>query len=90
MPEVFYHMLRPAQIVARRKECPVAYVPIGTIEWLVGAGGRLAPQDAAAEFGRETLQASANAALKEVRHRLEHPGLCRRHGHCLDEGLWRE
>ena len=30
--EVRYHMLRPAQIVARRKECPVAYVPIGTIE----------------------------------------------------------
>ncbi|MBN1670208.1 MAG: creatininase family protein [Kiritimatiellae bacterium] len=32
-PEVRYHMLRPAQIVARRKECPVAYVPIGTLEW---------------------------------------------------------
>jgi creatinine amidohydrolase len=26
-------MLRPAQIVARRTECPVAYIPIGTIEW---------------------------------------------------------
>lgn len=31
--EVRYHMLRPAQIVARRKECPVAYVPLGTLEW---------------------------------------------------------
>jgi len=31
--EVRYHMLRPAQIVERRKACPVAYVPIGTIEW---------------------------------------------------------
>jgi creatinine amidohydrolase len=31
--EVRYHLLRPAQIVKRRKECPVAYVPIGTIEW---------------------------------------------------------
>lgn len=32
-PEVRYHMLRPAQIVARRNECPVAYIPIGTLEW---------------------------------------------------------
>ena len=31
--EVRYHMLRPAQIVERRKECPVVYIPIGTIEW---------------------------------------------------------
>jgi creatinine amidohydrolase len=31
--EVRYHMLRPAQIVARRKACPVAYVPIGNLEW---------------------------------------------------------
>jgi len=31
--EVRYHMLRPGQIVARRKECPVAYLPIGTLEW---------------------------------------------------------
>ncbi len=31
--EVRYHMLRPAQIVERRKECPVAYIPIGTLEW---------------------------------------------------------
>ncbi|MDO8684486.1 MAG: creatininase family protein [Armatimonadota bacterium] len=31
--EVRYHMLRPEQIVARRKECPVAYIPIGTLEW---------------------------------------------------------
>lgn len=32
-PEVRYHMLRPAQIVERRQACPVAYIPIGTIEW---------------------------------------------------------
>lgn len=32
-PEVRYHMLRPAQIVARREACPVVYIPIGTIEW---------------------------------------------------------
>lgn len=31
--EVRYHMLRPEEIVARRRECPIAYVPIGTLEW---------------------------------------------------------
>ena len=31
--EVRYHMLRPEQIVARRKEFPAAYIPIGTLEW---------------------------------------------------------
>jgi creatinine amidohydrolase len=33
MDEVRYHMLRPAQIVKKRNECPIAYIPIGTIEW---------------------------------------------------------
>ena len=32
-PSVRYERLRPAQIVARRRVCPVAYLPIGTIEW---------------------------------------------------------
>jgi creatinine amidohydrolase len=32
-PMVRYERLRPAQIVARRQACPVAYLPIGTIEW---------------------------------------------------------
>ena len=31
--EVQYERLRPAEIVARREACPVAYLPIGTIEW---------------------------------------------------------
>jgi creatinine amidohydrolase len=30
---VRYERLRPAQIAARRRDCPVAYLPIGTIEW---------------------------------------------------------
>jgi creatinine amidohydrolase len=30
---VQYERLRPHQIIARRRECPVAYLPIGTIEW---------------------------------------------------------
>ena len=33
MEEVRYHMLRPQQIVARRKECPIVYIPLGTLEW---------------------------------------------------------
>ena len=31
--EVRYHMLRPRQIVERRKACPAVYIPIGTVEW---------------------------------------------------------
>lgn len=31
--EVRYRLCRPEQIVARREACPVAYVPIGTLEW---------------------------------------------------------
>ena len=31
--EVRYHMLRPGGIIKRREECPVAYIPIGTLEW---------------------------------------------------------
>lgn len=31
--EVRYERLRPAQVVARREACPVAWIPIGTIEW---------------------------------------------------------
>ncbi|MGO9310467.1 MAG: creatininase family protein [Spirochaetia bacterium] len=31
--EVRYHLCRPAQVRSRRERCPVAYVPIGTIEW---------------------------------------------------------
>lgn len=30
---VQYERLRPDQIVARRRACPVAYLPIGTLEW---------------------------------------------------------
>ena len=32
-PLVRYERLRPAQIVERREACPVAFLPIGTIEW---------------------------------------------------------
>ena len=33
MEEVRYERLRPAQIVRRRQACPVAYLPLGIIEW---------------------------------------------------------
>jgi len=57
---------------------------------LVGAGGRLAPQDSTAEFGRQTLEAAADIVVREVRHRLEHPDLYGGHGNSLREGLWRK
>jgi creatinine amidohydrolase len=58
-------------------------------ERLVGAGGWLAPQDATAEYGRETLEAAAEIAIREVQHRLEHRSTYRGHGQCLREGLWK-
>ena len=33
MEEVRYELLRPAQVVARRTDCPLAYLPLGGIEW---------------------------------------------------------
>ncbi len=52
-PEVRYWMCRPDQIVARRQACPVAYIPIGTLEW----HGPHNP------VGADTLQAEALALL---------------------------
>jgi creatinine amidohydrolase len=51
--EVRYQMLRPAQVVARRKACPVVYIPIGTLEW----HGVQNP------LGADTLQAEGLAVL---------------------------
>jgi creatinine amidohydrolase len=59
-------------------------------EPLVGAGGRMAPQDATAEFGRETLEASADIVVREVQHRLAHPKRYHHNGQSLAESLWRE
>ena len=57
---------------------------------LIGVGGKMAPQDANADFGWETLEAAAEIAVKEVRHRLENSILYRGHGNSLLEGLWRQ
>jgi len=59
-------------------------------EPLIGIGGEIPPQDATADFGRETLDASAEVLIQEVRHRLDHKHLYRGHGNSLREGLWRE
>ncbi|HEY3324893.1 MAG TPA: creatininase family protein [Planctomycetota bacterium] len=52
-PEVRYQLLRPAQVVERRTECPVAYIPIGTLEWH-------GPQN---PLGADSLQAEGLAVL---------------------------
>lgn len=57
-------------------------------ETLVGVGGRMAPQDATAAFGREIFGAAAKVAVREVHHRLEHRELYAGHGLALQEGLW--
>ncbi|MHC4712651.1 MAG: creatininase family protein [Planctomycetota bacterium] len=59
-------------------------------EKLIGAGGRMAPQDATADFGRETMEAAVEIAVNEALHRLSHGELYRGHGVSLDEGLWRK
>jgi len=51
--EVRYHMLRPVDIVRRRTECPVVYIPIGNLEW----HGHHNPT------GTDTLQAEGMAIL---------------------------
>ena len=55
---------------------------------LVGAGGRMAPQDATPAFGAETLNASAEVLVKEVAHRLENMNRYRGHGNAMQERLW--
>jgi hypothetical protein len=57
-------------------------------EKLVGVGGKMAPQDATAEFGKETLEASAEAVVREVDDRLRHRDRYMGHGNSLNEGLW--
>lgn len=59
-------------------------------ERLVGVNGAMLPQEATAEFGRETLEAAAEILVKETHHRLEHPDLYFAHGRAFRTGLWRE
>ncbi|OHB53737.1 MAG: hypothetical protein A2Y12_18825 [Planctomycetes bacterium GWF2_42_9] len=64
--EVCYHMLRTRQIVERRKVCPIAYIPIGTLEW----HGLHNP------VGADTLQAEALAIMCAEKGGLAFPPLC--------------
>ncbi len=57
---------------------------------LIGVEGKMAPQDASAEFGRETLQAAAEVVIKEVTHRLANRQVYHEHGQSLLEGLWKK
>lgn len=57
---------------------------------LVGVGGAMAPQDATADYGERILDEAAEAIVREVRHRLEHPETYKAHGMCMREGLWRQ
>lgn len=55
---------------------------------LVGVGGKMEPQDSTAEFGSRILDEAAQAIVREVTHRVEHPETYRGHGMSLREGLW--
>ncbi len=55
---------------------------------LIGVGGKIAPQEATAELGKKTIEASAEAIVKEALDRLEHPEDYHGHGNSLLEGLW--
>jgi creatinine amidohydrolase len=59
-------------------------------EKLVGIHYHYPPQESSAAFGKETLEAASEVAVKEVRHRLEHRDLYRVHGRSLQEGLWKK
>jgi creatinine amidohydrolase len=63
--EVRYQMLRPRQIVERRKSCPIAYIPIGTLEW----HGLHNP------VGADTLQAETLAIMCAKEGGLAFPSL---------------
>ena len=52
--------------------------------------GKMAPQDASAEFGRETLEATAEVVSREVIDRLENRQRYQGHGRSLLEGLWKK
>ena len=56
----------------------------------VGVHEKMLARDATAEFGRETLEASAAIAVREVAHRLANPEMYFAHGCCLKEDLWRD
>jgi creatinine amidohydrolase len=59
-------------------------------ETLVGVNGVMAPQDSTPEFGKETIDASAESIIQEVDHRLHNRKMYAGHGDSLKEGLWKD
>ena len=59
-------------------------------EKLVGAFGMMAPQDANAEFGRQTIEEAVDIIVKETLHRLNNKQLYQQHGMYLAQGLWKK
>ena len=57
---------------------------------LVGAGGRMAPQDATADFGKLIFEQAADKIVRETLHRLNNIGMYKGHGNSLNEGIWKE
>ena len=55
---------------------------------LVGAGGKMEPQDATADFGRIIFEQAADKIIRETLHRLDNIGMYKSHGNLLNEGLW--
>ena len=58
-------------------------------EKLVGAYGKLEPQDATAELGKKTFDESAEIIVKETLHRLNNKGMYDQHGLYFSQGLWK-
>jgi len=56
---------------------------------LVGAGGRMEPQDATADFGRLIFEQAAEKIVQETMHRLNNIGMYKSHGNSLNEGMWK-
>ena len=59
-------------------------------EKLVGAYGKMEPQDANAEFGKKIFDEAAEIIVKETMHRLNNKQLYDSHGLYLTEGLWKK
>jgi creatinine amidohydrolase len=59
-------------------------------EKIVGAGGRMEPQDSTADFGTLIFEQAAYKIIGETLHRLNHIGMYKGHGNSLNEGMWKD
>jgi hypothetical protein len=56
---------------------------------IVGAGGRMEPQDSTADFGKLIFEQAAYKIIGETLHRLNNIGMYKGHGNSLNEGMWK-